>query len=81
MVKYFVISILLFIFTISYGFGNNKPIILKYNKTNRYYIVNNYEKNNKFYNFKLKIDLIDVLIIQTIYGNFLFYPINNSYLK
>jgi hypothetical protein len=75
MVKYFVISIILFIFTMNYGFGNNKPISSKHNKTNRYYIVNNYEKHYMFYGFKLKPLMIDILIIESIYGNILFYPI------
>ncbi len=78
MLKHFVILILLFIFTINIGFSNDiKPILISI-KTNTNYIVNNYNNNQKLYGFDIKLDIINIIIIQTIYGNLLFYPINEN---
>lgn len=79
MIKYFVISIMLFIFTINIGFGNNNNNVKAkhnhYHKPNIEHIFNNYNSYGKYYGFDIKIDVISIIVIQTIHGNVLFYPI------
>lgn len=67
---------MLFIFTINIGFGNNVKPKHKHNfKPNITYLFNNYNNYGKYYGFDIKINIINIIVIQTIYGNILFYPI------
>lgn len=76
MIKYFAISIMLFIFTINIGFGNDVKPKHKHNfKPNGEYMFTNYSNYGKYYGFDIKIDVISIIVIQTVYGNILFYPI------